>query len=106
MKVNSSTVLVCKQDVWYRLWVCSIFCGKSSVRHQAYGRSARLRPAAVDEVMVCGELHRQAELLHSAAAIRSVWVADRQMTLNCQCIGTVTGGKCQTVQGRYGSAVT
>ena len=45
-------------------------CGKPSVRQQPAGRSARLRPAAVDKVTVCGKLRRQGEMLHSAATIR------------------------------------
>ena len=36
----------------------------------------------------------------------AVLVAGSQLTLNCQCIGTVAGGRGQTGQGRYDCAVT
>ena len=36
----------------------------------------------------------------------AVCVAGSEMNWDCQCIGTVAGGQCQTGQGRYVSAVT
>jgi len=69
MKVHNRTPfgyhLVCTRDIWYKLWVCNIFCGKVN------GKTRNLQdgqedsgPAVIGrvivKVMVCGDFSRQA----------------------------------------------